>query len=128
MRRPDTVSSDALYVLPNNVPFTLHKTGYWLECWFDQHSNVDRCKLTNENGKVSFEDTFLPCIGKEPLHQSVLVFNTQETGYKWTRSREGEVNVPVVVLFDGQVLLPQSFYAEAARNAGCAHLSESDHR
>jgi uncharacterized membrane protein YfcA len=28
--RPHTVSSNALYVLPNNVPFTLHKTGYWV--------------------------------------------------------------------------------------------------
>src|SRR5437773_146407 len=36
-RRPHTVSSNALYVLPNNVPFTMHKTGNWLECWFDQH-------------------------------------------------------------------------------------------
>ena len=40
-RRPHTVSSNALYVLPNNVPFRLQKTGYWLECWFDQHENVD---------------------------------------------------------------------------------------
>ena len=39
-RRPRTVSSNALYVLPNNVPFTLHKTGYWLDCWFDEHANV----------------------------------------------------------------------------------------
>jgi hypothetical protein len=39
-RRPRIVSSNALYVLPNNVPFTLHKTGYWLDCWFDEHANV----------------------------------------------------------------------------------------
>jgi len=50
-RRPRTVSSNALYVLPNNVPFTLHKTGYWLDCWFDQHAKVDRCKLTDEKRK-----------------------------------------------------------------------------
>src|SRR5580700_11639363 len=28
--RPHSISSNALYVLPNNVPFRLHKTGYWL--------------------------------------------------------------------------------------------------
>jgi hypothetical protein len=49
-RRPCTVSSSALYVLPNNVPFTLQKTGYWLDCVVDQHANADRCKLTDEVG------------------------------------------------------------------------------
>ena len=34
-------------------------------------------------GTVSFEDVFLRCVGKEPLHQSVLVFNGRRrwTGY-----------------------------------------------
>src|SRR5271166_757965 len=66
-RRPPTVSSDALYVLPDNVPFTLQKTGSWVDCWFDEHANVDRCELADEKGTVSFKDVFLPCIGKEPL-------------------------------------------------------------
>jgi hypothetical protein len=74
-RRPRTVSSNALYVLPNNVPW-LHQTGYWLECWFDQHDNVDRCKLTDEHGTVSFEDVFLRCEGCTPLPQSELVFES----------------------------------------------------
>src|ERR1039458_3583099 len=97
-RRPRTVSSSALYVLPNNVPFTLHKTGYWLDCWFDEHANADRCKLTDEKGTVSFEDVFLPCVGKEPLHQSVFFFNgrRQWTGYIWNRSSEKGTKVPVV--------------------------------
>lgn len=120
-RRPRTVSSNALYVLPDNVPFTLHKTGYWVDCWFDEHANVDRCKLTDENGTVSFEDVFLPCIGKEPLHQSVLVFKTPETGFTWIRSPDKKTNAPVVYLKYGQVLLPQSFYAEAKRNVYCSH-------
>jgi hypothetical protein len=54
--RPRIVSSNALYVLPNNVPLTLHKTGYWLDCWFDEHANVDRCKLSHEDGTGSFEE------------------------------------------------------------------------
>ena len=119
-RRPRSVSSSALYVLPNNVPFTLHKTGYWLDCWFDGRANVDRCKLTNENGTMSFEDVFLPCIGHTPLPQSVLVFNTRWTGYWWTRSPDKRNNVPVVVLEDREVLLPQSFFAEAQRDARCS--------
>ncbi len=121
-RRPRTVSSNALYVLPNNVPFTLHKTGYWVDCWFDQHANADRCRLTDEDGTVSFEDVFLPCVGHTPLPQSVLVFNTQWTGYTWTRSPDKRNNVPVVVLEDREVLLPQSFFAEAQRDARCSPL------
>ena len=119
-RRPPTVSSNALYVLPNNVPFTLHKTGYWLDCWFDEHANVDRCKLTNEQGTGSFEDVFLPCVGQTPLPQGELVFDTRWTGYTWTRTPDKGINVPVVYLKDRQVLLPQRFYAEAKRDAGCS--------
>ena len=122
-RRPRTVSSNALYVLPNNVPFTLHKTGYWLDCWFDQHAKVDRCKLTDENGNGTFEDVFLPCVGQTPLPQSELVFkNTRWTGDTWTRSPDERINVPIVQLQNGQVLLPQSLYAKAKSEVYCSPL------
>jgi len=117
-RRPQTVSSNALYVLPNNVPFRLHKTGYWLECWFDQHENVDRCKLTDENGNGAFEDVFLPCVGQTPLPQSELVFH-RFTGETWTQSPDKSVNVPTVYLDNGQTLLSRSFFAEAKQQAYC---------
>ena len=67
-----------------HVPFTLHKTGYWLDCRFDEHANVDRCKLTDEQGTGSFEDVFLPCVGQTPLPQGELVFDTRWTGHTWT--------------------------------------------
>ena len=119
-RRPRTVSSNALYVLPNNVPFTLHKTGYWLDCWFDQHEKVDRCKLADENGNGKFEDVFLPCVGQTPLPQRELVFNTLRTGSVWTLSPDKGINAPAVYLEDGQLLLPQSLYAEAKSNVYCS--------
>ena len=118
-RRPHTVSSNALYVLPNNVPVRLHKTGYWLECWFDQRENVDRCKVTDENGSGSFEDVFLPCVGQTPLPQSELVFN-RLTGDTWTLSRDKRVNVPVVYLDNGQIFLSRSLYAEAKQEVYCS--------
>ena len=119
-RRPRTVSSNAIYVLPNNVPFALHKTGYWLGCWFDQNTKVDRCRLTDENGNVAFEDVFLPCAGQPPLKQWELVFNTRRTGETWIRSPDKQINVPIVQLEDGQVLLPQSFYPKS--DAYCSPL------
>lgn len=118
-RRPHTVSSNALYVLPNNVPFRLHKTGYWLECWFDQHENVDRCKLTDESGNGAFEDVYLPCVGQTPLPQSELVFKWR-TGDTWTQSPDKRLNVPVVYLDDGQILLSKSLYAEAKQEVYCS--------
>jgi len=118
-RRPHTVSSNALYVVPNNVPFRLRQTGYWLECWFDQHENVDRCKLTNENGTVSFEDVFLPWLGHTPLPQNELVFQ-RETGETWIQSCDKRVNVPVVYLPYRQVLLPRSLYTEAKQEVHCS--------
>jgi hypothetical protein len=117
--RPHTVSSNALYVLPNNVPFTSRNTGYWLECWFEQHENVDRCKLSDENGNKAFEDVFLPCVGQSPLPQSELVFK-RFTGNTWTRSRDKSVNIPVVYLENGQMLLSRSLFAEAKQQVYCS--------
>jgi hypothetical protein len=117
-RRPRTVSSDALYVLPNNVPFTLRETGYWLNCWFDEHANVDRCKLTDENGNGAFEDVFLPCVAQPPFPQSDLVFG-RWTGNTWTQSPDKRINAPIVYLENGYALLPQSLYAEAKREVIC---------
>jgi hypothetical protein len=119
-RRPRNVSSSALYVLPNNVPFRLRKAGYWLECWFDQHENVDRCKLTDENGNGVFQDVFLPCVGHTPLPQSELVFNMQQTGGIWTRSPDKRINAPIVHLENGQNLLPQSLFAQARQEVYCS--------
>ena len=118
-RRPRAVSSNALYVLPNNVPFALHKTGYWLDCWFDQNAKVDRCKLTDENGNGAFEDVFLPCVGQTPLPQSELVFK-RFTGDTWTQSRDKRANVPVVYLDNGQMLLSRSLFAEAKQQVYCS--------
>jgi len=117
-RRPHTVSSNALYVLPNNVPFRLHRTGYWLECWFDQHDNVDRCRLTDEHGTVSFEDVFLQCEGCTPLTQSELVFKW-ETGRTWFQSCDKRVNVPIIYVTYDQPFFPRSLYKEAKQGAHC---------
>jgi hypothetical protein len=118
-QRPRSISSNAVYVLPNNVPFTLHKTGYWLDCWFDQQANVDRCKLTDESGNGAFEDVFLPCVGQTPLPQSELVFS-RFTGHTWTRSPDKRINAPTVFLENGQLLLPRSVYAEAKQEVYCS--------
>ncbi len=119
-QRPRTISSNALHVEPNNVGFTVHKAGYWLDCRFDKIANVDRCRLTDAKGTRLFEDVFLPCVGQRPLPQSELVLNTRRTGYTWTQSPDKKINVPVVYLEDGQILLPQSLYAQARQEVYCS--------
>jgi hypothetical protein len=121
--RPRTVSSDAIYVLPDNAALRLHDRGYWLDCWFDEQANVDRCRLTDEKGAGLFEDVYLPCVGKEPLHQSVFWFDgrRQWGGYIWNRSLEKGIKVPIIYI-NHQVLLPRSFFAEAKRDLDCPPL------
>ena len=118
-RRPHTVSPNALYVVPNNLPLRFRQAGYWLECWFDQRENVDRCKLTDENGNVSFEDVFLPQSGHTPLPQSELVLKGW-TGDTWIQSCDKTVNVPVVYVKYGQSLVPQSLSTEAREEVRCS--------
>jgi len=116
--RPRTVSSNALYVLPDKASLRLHNRGYWLDCWFDKQANVDRCKLTDENGTGLFEDVFLPCSGNEPIHGFVDNGSPTFTGEIWSRSPDKGIKVPIVYVY-AQVLLPQRFYEEAKRDVGC---------
>jgi len=119
-RRPNTVSSTALYVLADNGAFRLHNRGNWVDCWFDAQEKVNRCKLTDEQGAVLFEDVYLPCVGSDPIQQRVLVENGRRT---WRvclwRSPEKGTPVPVVDVY-GQVLLPRGFYTEAKRDVYCS--------
>jgi hypothetical protein len=101
------------------VAFSLHKTGYWLECWFDPNEKVDRCKLTNEDGSVAFEDVFVPCVGQAPLPQSELVFK-RDTGQTWIQPPDKRVNVPVVYVRYGQMLVSKSLYPLAEQQIGCS--------
>jgi hypothetical protein len=119
-RRPSNVSFDALYVEPTNIPSKFHRSGYWLDCRFDEQSKVDRCKLTDSKGNSVFEDVFLPCVGQTPLPQSELVLAVKWTGTTWTQSDDKRVNVPAVYLKNGQTLLPQSLFAKSRQDAGCS--------
>jgi len=123
-RRPHGVSSNAVYALPNNVRLGLFQTGYWFECWFDQHQNADRCKLTDKNGNSVFEDVFVTCGSQATIPQSELVTIPQsellkgETGPTWIQYER--VNVPIVYVRYGQTLLPRSLLAAAKQQGYCS--------
>jgi hypothetical protein len=117
-RRPHTVSSNAVYLLSNNAQPGLSETGYWLECWFDQQENVDRCKLMDKNGNPAFEDVFVTCGTQATIPQSELVIEP-ETGRRWIHPHDMRPNVPVPYVRYGQILFPRSLYAEAKEQGYC---------
>jgi hypothetical protein len=113
-RRPTDLSPNALYIERGVVPFKLSSTpGDWLDCWFNELEHSDRCKMTDEKGKLEFEDVFLPYEGHFPLPQDKLVFDTRRTGHVWTGSGEKGTRIPIVYLTDGEILLPRSEYEKA---------------
>jgi hypothetical protein len=100
------------------VPFKLSSTpGDWLDCWFDKHEQLDRCRLTDERGNLEFEDVFLPYEGQSPLPEEDLVLDRQATGHIWTGSYEKGLRYPLIYLANGQILLPRSDYEKAKLTA-----------
>jgi len=118
-QRPQGVSPNALHLEPNNVGFAPHKQGYWLDCWFDRDTNLDRCRLTDAKGIALFEDVFLPCVAQPPFSQSELVLDARWTGNTWIQSQDKRVNIPVVYL-KKYILLPRSLLTEARQEGYCS--------
>jgi len=113
-KRPAGISASALYIERGVVPFKLSSTpGDWIDCWFDAREGADRCKLTNEKGKVEFEDTFLSYGSKTPIPKSDLILDTRRTGHLWSGTYEKGTRYPIVFLQNGEILLPRSEYEKA---------------
>lgn len=117
-QRPHTVSSSAVYLLPSNVPLGSFQNGYWLECWFDQHENNDRCKLADKNGNGVFEDVYVTCGIQATIPQSELSVEP-DTGRTWIQLHKETLNLPVVHVRYGQILVPRSLYVEAKQEGYC---------
>jgi hypothetical protein len=114
--RPRSVPANAIYIETAITPFKISTTpGTWVGCWYDSNNQTDHCRLTDENGKLKFEDTFLPYSGQTLISQTTLTLDSQRTGHLWTGSYEKGVHVPVIYLTNGQILLPKTFFEEAKR-------------
>jgi hypothetical protein len=112
-KRPNNVSLNALHIEKVHVPFTFSEAGYWIDCWLDERENADRCKLTDLNGKIEFEDVFLPYEGQSPIPQSELIFDVRRVGGSWMWVGSSEISVPVIYLTNHQILLPRAAYQES---------------
>jgi len=97
------------------VLFKLSNTGDWIKCWFDERDRADHCRLTDDKGKLEFEDVFLSYEGQPPLPQSALVFDTRRTGRTWAGTYEKGTRFPIVYLTNGEILLPKTEYEKSRR-------------
>lgn len=112
-RRPQGVSSDAVFLWAGHLGLPAPKHGTWLECWTDSKVGENRCRLTEMNGARSFESDFRANTGISPVPQSDLHIVSEQTSQSvdlWVR-----VNtqlVPLVFLENGTVLIPSGAYQE----------------
>ena len=115
--RPLDLPTNAIYIESGIVPFKLKSTpGRWIGCWYDSSDKLDHCKVTNENGRLEFEDVFLPYEGEVAVSQSDLAFDVRRTRTVWTGSYENGILVPIIYLTNGQILLPRTIFEKAKRD------------
>jgi hypothetical protein len=109
-RRPANISSRGAFLEVGVVPFKFFTHGDWLDCWKDVGANMDRCKYTDEKGNVYFEDYVLPYEGVSPVSEDALVIDTERTKGLHYGVTDKNSRFPLIILQNGQILLPQSDY------------------
>ncbi len=119
-RRPAGVSQSAVFLWTGHLGLPAAKHGTWLECWADTASGDNRCKLTEMNGKPSYQGIFLADNGMALVPQSNLHIDIDRTSNRtfWVRLNESG-GAPLVFLQNGTVLVPKDAYS-----AGIAKLGE----
>jgi hypothetical protein len=118
-KRPAGVPSKAIFIEESSVPFR-RPSGIWLYCWMDNKTDTDRCRITDENGAVVYEDVFLAYQGVYPVPEVDLMLN-KKTGGLGLSVNEGQVVIPLVFLENRQILIPKSYYQAGKRMLERAH-------
>lgn len=127
-KRPANISTRGVFLEVGSVPFKFSTHGDWLECWKDDEVNMDRCKYTDEKGAVYYEDFVLPYEGHSPIPQEQLIIDTTRTGRLHYGVTAKNLRFPLIVLQNGQILLPQSDYDWGKKNVDywVTHQSDTD--
>jgi hypothetical protein len=113
--RPSGISPRGIFIERGSVPFKLSVQGNWLDCWQDEGTKADHCRLTDEIGKLKFEDTFLPYDGKPLIPAADLRIDPSKTGHLWIGATPANVSLPIVFLENSAILLRASEYSKAKR-------------
>ena len=112
-KRPKDVPADAVFLWAGHLGLPAPKHGTWIKCWTDTAKGVNQCKLTEMDGRVTYEGVFLADTGKTPVQQSDLTILGEQTSQSvnlWVRS-QGQL-VPLVFLKNGTVLIPKDAYQD----------------
>lgn len=123
-RRPSDVSASGVFLWAGHLGLPAPKHGTtWIACWTDTGNGVNKCRLTEMDGRVSYEGVFMADTGKTPVPQPELKILSEQTSQSidlWVRS-QGQL-VPLVFLKDGTVLIPKDAYQDGM--AKLEHLRE----
>ena len=112
-KRPKGVPTDAAFLWAGHLGLPAPKHGTWIECWADTANRVNRCRLTEMDGRVSYEGAFLADTGENPVPHADLKILSEQTSQSvdlWVRS-QGQL-VPLVFLKNGTVLIPKDAYQD----------------
>jgi hypothetical protein len=110
--RPKTVAANAVFLWAPHVGLPAPRRGSWLACWRVIEGS-DRCRLSAIDGKTEYEGEFVPYGRKPPLPTDQMSINAEKTREQklWV----GEALVPLVYLYNGDVLIPADEYEEGSR-------------
>jgi hypothetical protein len=112
-KRPKGVSADAAFLWTGHLGLPAPRHGTWIECWADTGSSIDKCKLTEMDGTLEYEGTFLADTGKNLVPQPELKILSEQTSQStdlWVRVKQHLV--PIVFLQNGTVLIPKDAYQD----------------
>jgi hypothetical protein len=115
--RPPHVSNNAVFLWAGHLGLPAAKHGTWIECWTDAAVGVNKCKLTEMDGRVVYEGVFVSDTGRNPVPASDLDILSEQTSQSvnlWVRA-SGQL-VPLVFLKDGTVLIPKVAYHDGIAN------------
>ncbi len=110
-RRPANMPIGSVWVWAPPAPLDFSPRGYWLGCWLDGSQNVNRCRVTDRNGHVHFEDEYRSLIREMPIPSAELLIRTyKDTSELWAWSKTMHNDVAVVRLANGEILVPFKAY------------------
>jgi hypothetical protein len=114
-KRPSTVPPEAVFVFapPKGEILPLPKNGDWLNCWLDREQNVNRCRMSDEDGILEYEGVFSPSQGSSVMPNSELKIDVKRTGTRMQWVIFGDQIMPIIHLRGGTILIP----AEASEPA-----------
>ena len=110
--RPKGVRGDAVFLWAPYVGLPRPRQGWWMACWETDPTHA-RCSLSDIDGNRRYEGEFIPYSSRTgvPIHRlKIDPVKTRDSGVF-----VNHVFVPLVVLEDGEILIPASAYEKGKR-------------